>query len=413
MLDVVPRIERAQPAPGAGGVRLPSRSKKVVLFLPPYSGPPLGPPVGLLSLASPLQQAGYEVKIIDGKIVPDYLGAVEREITDAVCFGVSLLTGPMINDAVAASRLVKQRRPELPIVFGGWHPSLLPEQTLREPFVDAVVRHQGEITFLEVVKRLGAGKGLDLVAGCWFKRDGCIHRNPDRPVSPIDELPAPAYDLVDFDAYEEAGGRRQLPFATSVGCPYACKYCTDTVFYNRRFNAYSTERVVEEVTRLVRDYRIKQVSLLDSNFLVNTKRAVEIARGFAASGRRFSWTFQASTDLLCRLSDEEVRLLGKSGVSHIGFGTESGYLDPRTGSFRNTARREPMEDLGWLPMPEWGLVDVESYRGAWQRGARLFFVESSFEPRLPLPVQLVREADLRRHVPLSLASSGSRRDGVH
>ena len=324
MLNVVPGIEGARPAPGAAWRRPPSRSKKVVLFLPPYSGAPLGPPVGLLSLASPLKQAGYEVKVIDGKIAPDYLRAVEREITDAVCFGVSLLTGPMIKDAVAASRLVKQRCPELPIVFGGWHPSLLPEQTLGGPFVDAVVRHQGEITFLEVVKRLGAGKGLDLVAGCWFKRDGRIHRNPDRPVSPIDKLSAPAYELVDFDAYEKAGGGRQLPYATSVGCPYACKYCTDTVFYNRRFNAYSTARVVEEVTRLVGDYRIEQVSLLDSNFLVNTKRAVEIARGFSASGRCFSWTFQASTDLLCRMSDEEVCVLGKSGVNHIGFGTESG-----------------------------------------------------------------------------------------
>ncbi len=63
--------------------------------------------------------------------------------------------------------------------------------------------------------------------------------------------------------------------------------------------------------------------MLDSNFLVDTRRAVEIARGFLASGLRFRWTFQASTDLLCRMSDEEVRLLGDSGVSHIGFGTES------------------------------------------------------------------------------------------
>ncbi len=323
MLDVVRGSDQVRRDPRTAPIRPSSRSKKVVLFLPPYAGPPLGPPVGLLSLASTLRRAGYEVKVIDGKIVPEYLAAVEQETEGAICFGVSLLTGPMIKDAVAASRLVKQRRPDLPVVFGGWHPSLLPEQTLGEPFVDAVVRHQGEITFPEVVKRFEAGRGLDLVAGCWFKRNGRIQRNPDRPMAPIDELPLPAYGLADFDAYEKAGGGRQLPFATSVGCPYACKYCTDTVFYNRRFNAYSPERVVEEVTRLVRDNRIEHVSLLDSNFLVDTKRAVEIARGFCASGRRFSWTFQASTDLLCRMSDDEVCLLGKSGVSHIGFGTES------------------------------------------------------------------------------------------
>ena len=297
--------------------------KKVVLFLPPYSGQALGPPLGLLCLASPLRQAGYDVKIIDGAIVPDYPAAIEREIPDALCFGVSLLTGPMITHAAAAGRLVKRLRPELPVVFGGWHPSLLPEQTLREDFVDVVVRHQGEITFQEVVSRIDAGQSLDMVAGCWFKRDGRIHENPDRATAPIESLPPPAYNLMDFDAYEAVSGERTLPYATSVGCPYACHYCTDTVFYKRRFNAYGAQRVVEEVTSLVARHRLAKVALLDSNFLVDTRRAADIARGFLASGLRFQWTFQASTDLLCRMTDEEVRLLGESGVNHIGFGTES------------------------------------------------------------------------------------------
>ncbi|PYV09779.1 MAG: B12-binding domain-containing radical SAM protein [Acidobacteria bacterium] len=296
---------------------------KVVLFLPPYSGAPLGPPAGLLALASPLGQAGYRVAIIDGKITPDYLAALEREIAGAVCFGVSLLTGPMIAASVAASRRVKELRPELPVVFGGWHPTLLPAQTLRESFVDVVVCNQGELTFLDVVRRLQSGESLEGLAGCWFKSGGAIVSNPDRPPARLRDLPAPAYDLVDFDAYERASGDRKLPYATSVGCPYACNYCTDTVFYNRRFNALDAARVVAELSALVARHRITDVALLDSNFLVDTRRALEIARGLSASGARFRWTFQASTDLLCRMSDEEVRQLAAGGVSHIGFGTES------------------------------------------------------------------------------------------
>jgi anaerobic magnesium-protoporphyrin IX monomethyl ester cyclase len=298
-------------------------NSKVVLFLPPYTGSPLGPPAGLLCLASPLREAGYEVKIIDGSVTPDYLDFVRTEIQDALCFGVSLLTGPMIRGAIAASCLVKSLRPDLPVVFGGWHPSLLPAQTLRESFVDVVVRNQGEITFLEVVERIRSNRSLLDVQSCSFKSAGHIHHNPDRPVARIETLPAPAYDLADFDAYERVSGERKLPYASSVGCPYACNYCTDTVFYKRRFNAYSAGRVVKEVTALVASHRLTEVALLDSNFLVDTRRAVEIARGFLASGLRFRWTFQASTDLLCRMSDEDVRLLGESGVSHIGFGTES------------------------------------------------------------------------------------------
>lgn len=295
----------------------------VILFLPPYSGRLLGPPLGLLSLAGSLRQAGYEPLIIDGALHRDYLSRIERALDRSICFGVSLLTGPMIREAIEASVLVRRLRPELPIVYGGWHPSLLPEETLREEIVDIVVRHQGDQTFVEVLDRLKSEKTLDLVAGCWFKRHGRIVRNPDRPAASLTALPAPAYDLADFEAYAHADGGRKLPYATSIGCPYACNYCTDMVFYNRRFNANDVDRVVGEVTSLVREHQIEEVALVDSNFLVDVRRAVGIARGFLNAGVRFQWTFQASTDLLCRMTNEEVDLLGASGVNHIGFGTES------------------------------------------------------------------------------------------
>jgi anaerobic magnesium-protoporphyrin IX monomethyl ester cyclase len=298
-------------------------SRKVVLFLPPYAGKVYGPPLGLLSLAASLRQAGYEPRIIDGSMRRDWLHAVEEEVSNCLCFGVSLLTGPMIHHAIAASRLVRSRRPEVPIIFGGWHPSLLTAETLREDFVDIVVRHQGDQTLVEILDRITSGGGLEMVPGCWFKRAGRIHHNPDRPSIPLSQLPMPAYDLVDFDAYERATGERAVPYATSIGCPYACNYCTDMVFYNRRFNACDAARVVEEMTGLVRRHRLEDISLVDSNFLVDTDRATAIAQGIVDSGVRFRWTFQASTDLLCRMTDDAVRLLAASGVSHIGFGTES------------------------------------------------------------------------------------------
>lgn len=136
-------------------------------------------------------------------------------------------------------------------------------------------------------------------------------------------MPAAAFELAEFDAYEKLCGVRKLAYATSVGCPYACNYCTDMVFYKRRFNALSAERVVAEVTELVRRHRIDEVALLDSNFPVDIRRAVAIARGFLDSQTRFRWTFQASTDFLSRMSDDEVRMMGESGVTHMGFGTES------------------------------------------------------------------------------------------
>ncbi len=262
--------------------------------------------------------------IIDGATESKFLEVIAREVRNCFAFGVSLLTGPMIRDAIAASRIVRQVRPELPIIYGGWHPTLLSGETLRESFVDIVVRHQGEKTLIEILQRQGAGAELDMVPGCWFKRDGRIFSNPDRPASPLTAFPAPAYDLVDFEVYARLTGGRKLPYATSIGCPYACNYCTDMVFYNRRFNPLDVSGVVNGIVELVERHHLEEVALVDSNFLVDTRRALAIARGFVESGARFRWTFQASTDLLCRMSDEDVCLLAQSGVSHIGFGTESG-----------------------------------------------------------------------------------------
>jgi anaerobic magnesium-protoporphyrin IX monomethyl ester cyclase len=296
---------------------------KVVLFYPAYDGPPFGPPLCLLALAAPLLEAGFEVSLIDAAIVPRAPERVLAEAANALCVGVSVLTGPMITAALDAVIPIKQKHPEVAIIFGGWHPSLAADQTLADEAVDIVVRGQGEMTLLEIAQRLRDEQSLAGVQGASYK-DGTrrIH-NPDRTNTPYDALPTPAYHLIDHDAYERACGSRKLTYATSIGCPYACNYCTDQVFYGRRFNAYSAERVVAELTALVRENRIDEVSLLDSNFPVDVRRSNAIAKGIYESGVRFKWTFQASTDFLSRMTDDEVRMMGASGVTFMGFGTES------------------------------------------------------------------------------------------
>ena len=298
-------------------------NRKVVLFYPPYDGPPLGAPLCLLSLAAALLNAGFEVSVIDAAIDAEWESSVLRELQDALCLGISVLTGPMIRGAIRMAKAAKRELPVIPVIFGGWHPSLLPGQTIKEKFVDAVVRGQGELTLLEVAERLAEKKDYRDVAGVSSQQLGFPQHSPERRIALLDDLPTPAFELVDFDRYEQVSGERKLGYATSVGCPYACNYCTDMVFYKRRFNALAPQRVVCEVTELVDRHRLDEVAMLDSNLPVDWRRALEIARGFLDSRIKFRWTFQASTDFLCRMSDDDVRLLGESGVSHMGFGTES------------------------------------------------------------------------------------------
>jgi len=283
----------------------------------------------LLALASPLLQSGYRVAVIDAAITENYEDRIAREIADpeTVCLGISVLTGPMIGGAIRVARRTKRQHPGLPVIFGGWHPTLLPEQTLQPDFVDAVVRGQGELTLVEAVDRLARGDGLEGVRGTSHKTNGKVVSEAERPVVNINQLPLPAYHLADHDAYARICGVRKLAYATSVGCPYACHYCTDQVFYSRRFNALTAARTISEMVELAHRYRADEIALLDSNFPVDVHRAVAIARGLLDAGVRFGWTFQASTDFLCRMSDEEVQVLAASGVTHMGFGTESASLE--------------------------------------------------------------------------------------
>src|SRR5947209_5722264 len=101
------------------------RHKKIVFFFPAFSSTEATAPLGILQLATPLMRAGYEVRLIDSTITPNFKKCVLEELSDALCLCVSLVTGPMIKETVEIARESKRLYPDLPVVLGGWHPSLL------------------------------------------------------------------------------------------------------------------------------------------------------------------------------------------------------------------------------------------------------------------------------------------------
>ena len=153
-------------------------AKKIVFFFPAFSSTEATAPLGILAVSTPLlMKLATAVRLIDSTITPDFADVVLRELDDAICLAISLVTGPMIRETVEIGRAVKQWNPEFPIILGGWHPSLLPDQTLASSYVDIVVRGQGEDSLLEVVRRLEEGDPLHDVSGIGFKVNGkaCFH----------------------------------------------------------------------------------------------------------------------------------------------------------------------------------------------------------------------------------------------
>lgn len=123
-------------------------------------------PLSLVTIGSRLDPERYEVVIVDARLEDDPIAAVTAELDDAICLGVTVLTGAPIRDALATSRAAKAHRPDLPVLWGGWHPSMFGTECLAEPSVDITVQAQGEETLAEIVDRLARGESLAGCHGC-------------------------------------------------------------------------------------------------------------------------------------------------------------------------------------------------------------------------------------------------------
>ena len=299
-------------------------SKKVVFFFPSFASSEATAPLGILAVATPLLRAGYSVVLVDSTITPNFKKRVLEEVKDALCLGISLVTGPMIRETVDIAKSVKAWNPEFPVILGGWHPSLLPKQTLECEWIDIVVRGQGEETLLELVQHIETRSAIDLIPGIGFKRNEKLIFTPERPLRPIAEMPPKAYQLADFDAYERTCGRRWAMYTSSLACPFDCAYCTNAGVYGRKWNALPPEQFVEETVDLTTRYNLEMLWVVDDNFLVDLDRARLIGEGLVRAGAKFKWSIQATTNLVARLSLEDLKLMRRAGLQQICQGAESG-----------------------------------------------------------------------------------------
>ena len=140
---------------------------------------------------------------------------------------------------------------------------------------------------------------------------------------PIVDLPPKAYDLADFDAYQRITGKRWAMYTSSLACPYNCSFCTNAAVYQRSWNALPAEQAVEEMAELAGRHNLELLWVVDDNFLVDLKRAVAIGEGLASRGVRHEWSIQATTNLVARLSVEELQILRRAGLTQICHGAES------------------------------------------------------------------------------------------
>ena len=281
-------------------------------------------PLGLLAIGSHLDPEKFEVIIVDGRLESDPMSVLKPHVHEALCLGVSVLTGRPIQDALKISRALKALRPDLPIIWGGWHPSLFPTECLEEPAIDVTVQAQGEETFDEIAERLAKKTSLEGVTGCTFRENGVVKQNPPRAMQDMNAFAPANYHLIPVPKYFAIKKQRQLDYISSTGCYFRCTFCADPFVFKRKWTALTPQRMGEELEGLWRKYEFEDLHLQDETYFTYRDRVVEVAEEFLRRRLKFTWTATMRADQGTRLSEEDFALCRRSGLRRVLIGVESG-----------------------------------------------------------------------------------------
>jgi len=284
-------------------------------------------PLGLLSIAAAPFQKGYHITIIDQRVDMHWQQTLRSALEkDPICVGITCMTGKQILHALEAAKIVREKC-DTPLVWGGVHTTIMPDQSLENPYVDIVVIREGDLIFIELVEALEQNMPLDGIKGIYYKQNGKVVKNPERDfIKNLDELPDLPYDLVDVSAYSSMDVEgRSADFVTSRGCAFKCSFCYNIYFNKRKWRAFSAKDTVRRLKDFVEKYQIKTIYFQDDNFFSNRKRSKEILQLIVDEKLDIKWgTLGLRVDTAMKFDDEMYELLVASGCMNVDIGAESG-----------------------------------------------------------------------------------------
>lgn len=300
-----------------------STRKKIILYNPKAVF--FDMPLALLAIGSVLNKSKYEVVIIDGRLCKNVIASIKEHIYDAICFGTTVITGAPIKDSLHVSEKVKQLRPDLPVIWGGWHTSLFPLEPMQDhEFIDITVQGQGEETFKEIVACIDLGKPFSEVKGMSFRCENGLKKNPPRPIVPVEKFERVNYDLINVEDYFEKKGGRQFDYISSVGCYFRCSFCADPFVFQRKFSALSASRMGDDLEFYKKKYNFTDLNFQDETFFTYANRIEAFAQELIQRNLNISWAATMRADQGERLESHVWKLIKESGLRRLLIGVESG-----------------------------------------------------------------------------------------
>lgn len=278
-------------------------------------------PLGPLYITSALEKAGFSVDFrdyqladpedpFDSKAMADFLS------NPAPVLGVSSMTN-LLPFTILAMKEFKERYPDVTVVLGGVGTKAIEKMLMEEfPWIDIIVRGEGEITSVELLRCLTSGGDLRKVPGITFRAGEEVIENPEQiRITDIDLIDLPAFHKIDIKKYKGYG------VITSRGCPYPCTFCSVAPIWGLKPVIRSNESVISEMKYLHEKAGIKLFLFQDEFFLSSPQRALSFSEDLFKSGLSVKWKAFGRVDLTTR---ETMEAMAKSGCIELRFGIESG-----------------------------------------------------------------------------------------
>ncbi len=293
---------------------------KVLLLSPPVTRDSPQAPLGLLMLRASVE-GQHNAVILDLNFVTDKmkLPSLKPDIVGISCMSFQ-------RDAVVEISK-KLEEDDLPVIVGGSHPTIAPEEMLRYSSIDYVIMGEGEMAFAKLLDALEKDLPLSDVPNLGYKKNGQIRLNPVEQVSDLDKLPFPPYDSIDMHRYETRNPRYTLevPYETTRGCPFRCIFCC----VNRlrgNYRAMSLDRVLRDIGRIAGLYPRDSIllNLFDNNFSSSRDRVLEFCRRL----KKNTWHSRVNWMCAARASQVDKALakeMSEVGLVKIFIGGEVGY----------------------------------------------------------------------------------------
>lgn len=281
-------------------------------------------PLAMLTLAGHLLE-DFSVRILDHRCSDDFDADLKYELAQKpLLVGLSSMTGTQIYHALEVNKRIKELAPEIPVVWGGMHPTLYPAQTLAKPYIDFVIRGEGEDSITRLARLLADGKRtFEQVPGLHWKKGDQIRSTPLGEPLELDRSAKLPWHLVNVEEYISPtiflypGVTRVLPFQGSRGCPFKCTFCSEPAL-TKKFRVMKPEKMVEECFEMVEKFNLDHITFFDEEFFVNRKWATRVAE---IINGRFTWWAQTRAADLLRV---DLKLMEKCGMHVVAPGLESG-----------------------------------------------------------------------------------------